>query len=147
MKERWSRWNPVEDLEEEYEIESIVYTSSGIEIIVYDVSPGFFCHKIVRQKIKIVFDKGPISFYRYADESFRQTLINFLAQEYRVHFYAYWAFFKVENSSYIQSLPKEYQSSLRHFSFLLRNSVIDIVATYEPHVEEIQKGVICESNG
>lgn len=132
MSEQWIKWEPDNDLSPKYYIESITDSLEGFIIILSDNNDK-------KKKVKVIF-KESVHAYRSTDESFRQSTINILDESYGTHFYTEWTFFKVINSEYIQWLSKQSYSivdsePLIHFSFLSVDSIIDVIAAYEPQIE------------
>lgn len=93
------------------------------------------------RKIQLLFDDSVHS-YRSTDETFRLNSIYNLQDQYSTEFCTLWTLFKVVNSAYILWLCKESYDittpqSLIHFSIIAVDSVVDIVASYEPKVEMV----------
>lgn len=129
MQEQWTRWEPVSGLAAKYYADSIVETAQdGLRIILSDAQDE-------RKKVLIVFPR-PVQAYRNTNESFASRIINELDDRYGSDFYAKWTFFKVANSAYLTWLSEEIgeQADLRlkHFSFIVIDSVIDILDPHEP---------------
>ena len=83
------------------------------------------------EKILLKWD-GCVVSYTCSEESARSILYD--KQELTK-----WTFFKVENSSYLkcieeQSLVIEQRNKLTHYCIIGINSVVDIIASYEPEV-------------
>ena len=96
-------------------------------------------HSDLKQKILIFFESS-IHAYRSTDESFRLRTLDMLDKTYGSSFYTQWTFFKVQNSSYFlwlseQSYKIAKEEHLTHFSFLASNSIVDVIAAYEPIVK------------
>ena len=134
MEQKWTHWKPVKKLSSKYYIDSIADNLSGFEIFLSE-------RENKNTKIHIIFQDS-VDSYRYIDESYVQKTIMYLNKIYGKDFYAHWSFFKVENSDYLKQLSEESDSlsdhiDFIHFVLLLGNSMIDIVATYEPIVRKI----------
>ncbi len=132
MVEQWIRWEPVKGLSDKYYIESIVDNMAGFEILMSD-------SKEQSNKIRVIFEHS-VDAYRSTYGSFRQEKIYFIETHYGTKFYAEWTFFKVTHSSYLLWLSEQSYGitdslSPIHFSFLAMDSVVDVVATYEPKIE------------
>lgn len=136
MTEQWSRWEPIEGLSSKYSIESISNTIDGFELLLADSDDE-------KKMIRIIFENSVYA-YKSTNETFRCKLIYDLDEQYGTNFYGNWTFFKVNNSSYIKSMSEEScgisdSQPLIHFSILASDSVVDIIAVYEPIVQLIQK--------
>lgn len=134
MTEEWARWTPVEGLAEKYSIESILEDRSGLTIVLSD-------YHNEDKGVRISFGYSADA-YRDTYETFRSHLTYELGQRYGTDFHAKWTFFKVYNSLYIQWFSEQSfgisdYSSFVHFSFLVMDSVLDVVALQEPKVELI----------
>ncbi len=133
--EQWIKWEPINGLSCKYQIDSVSDTIDGFFIVLSSTTN--------EKKIKITFE-GYLLSYRKTDESFRQSTVTFLEEHYKTKFYAEWTFFKVINSTYLQWLSEEsygFSDSVPpiHFSFIDDDSILDVVATYEPKVEFIEE--------
>jgi len=69
----------------------------------------------------------------------KSSVINKIDERYGTEFYAEWTFFKVTNSEYIQWLSEQSygiaeSESLIHFSILAGDSIVDVIAAYEPKI-------------
>ncbi|MDQ0087496.1 hypothetical protein J2T12_000890 [Paenibacillus anaericanus] len=129
MEENWERWEPISDLTSKYYVESISDSVKGFSVLLSDA-------KDENKKIEVLFEES-VHAYRSTDESFRQNTINSVDERYGTEFYVDCTFFKITNSEYIQWLSDQSygiadSESLFHFSFLAVDSVLDIIATYEP---------------
>ena len=129
---KWIKWEPIEGLSSKYYINSILDGLEGLIVVLSDANDE-------NKKVKVVFEDS-VHTYRSTDESFRQSTINDLDEIYGTQFYSDWTFFKVTNSEYMQWLSAQSYSiidsePLIHFIFLAVDSVVDIIATYEPKVE------------
>ena len=134
LSEQWIQWKPINNLSPKYYIKSISDDIEGLKILLSDV-------KNEKQIVKIMFDDSTHS-YRSTDESFRLSTINSLDKKYGTKFYSEWTFFKVDNSKYISWLSEQsYEiaesENLMHFSLIAVDSIVDVIAAYEPSVELI----------
>ncbi len=132
MSEQWVKWKPVNDLSPKYYIESMADGFDGFIIVLSDASDE-------KKKVKVIFEDS-VHAYRSTDESFRQNTINVLNEIYGLQFYSKWTLFKVVDSEYMQWLSEQSYSivdsqPLIHFSFLAVDSIVDVIAAYEPKVE------------
>jgi hypothetical protein len=130
----WARWTPIPKLSEKYYIDAINDTAEGLKIILSE-------EKNEKKNLQIVFDSSVHSCMN-TNETFRLKAIYTLREKYNSEFYTTWTFFKVTNSRYVkwvgeQSLGIVELESLTHFSIVSVDSVVDIVAAYEPKVEFI----------
>lgn len=136
MTEQWSRWEPVKGLSSRYWLESILDTMEGFELLLSDASNR-------NKKVRIIFENS-VDSYKSTNETFKVQLFSDLSAQYDTDFYGNWTFFKIVNSSYIKSLLEESgriadAQALMHFSIFEADSVIDIIAGYEPKVQLIGK--------
>lgn len=135
MQEQWVKWEPIKGLFQKYYIESILDSINGFEIVLFEGHDK-------KEKVHVVFENS-IDAYKCSEEGFRLKTIWELGDKYGKDFYGDWTFFKVINSRYLQWLSEEsvgmYDSlSFIHFSFLVADSVLDVVTTYEPKVKIIK---------
>lgn len=131
MTEQWKRWEPIQGLDEKYRIVNI--TDSLEEFTIELVSTN---NK--QNRVLVVFEIS-VRAYKFADESFKQNLINHLGTEYEKKFFTEWTFFKVDNSAYMQWLFEESLGwsdafSFMHLSLVGYDSIIDIASDYEPTI-------------
>ncbi|MBM7615098.1 hypothetical protein JOC73_001660 [Alkaliphilus hydrothermalis] len=132
MSEQWVEWKPVDGLSQKYYIESISDVLDGFRIVLSDADKE-------ENKVNVIFENS-VHAYRSTDESFRQSTINILDEAYGTQFYSEWTFFKVVNSEYMKWLSVQSYNiidseSLIHFSFFAVDSIVDVIAAYEPKVE------------
>ncbi|TGL66536.1 hypothetical protein [Leptospira kmetyi] len=128
MKEVWKQWVLHKNLLRKYSIDEVVDTLDGVKIRMGDVN----------QKVDIIFSDS-VSAYRSVEEGFRQNLINDLIDQYGSDFITKCTFFQVENSKFLNWLIEESYGfidapEIKHFSFLASNSILDVVANYEPEI-------------
>lgn len=134
MDEIWQRWEPTTELSKKYYIDSIIDNIQGLSIILSDA-------EIEDSKIEIVFDNS-VHAYRSTDESYRQKILNYIDEKYGTEFYSEWTLFKVVNSEYFewiynQSFGIAEIEELNHFSIIAVDSIIDIIAAYEPIIKKL----------
>ncbi|QQE74225.1 hypothetical protein KDJ56_20675 [Brevibacillus composti] len=134
MQENWERWEPVFGLSSKYYVESLSDSIEGFRILLSDANDE-------KKKVEVIFEDS-VHAYRSTDESFRQSAINMIDELYGTEFYAEWTFFKVTNSKYIQWLSEQSygiteSESLIHFSILAGDSIVDVIAAYEPKIKKI----------
>lgn len=135
MKEKWIKWEPMGNLAHNYYVESITESLDGLRLVLFDSEKP-------ADKILIRFAKSVDSFRR-TTETFTYLTIDTLAEIYGTDFYEKWAFFKVENSEYLkwmseQSYGISEERDFTHFCFLAVDSIVDVIANYEPEVFQIK---------
>ncbi len=132
MKEEWTRWLPIEKMGGKYYVDEIKDNMIEFKVI--------FCNSVEEdKKVSIIFDKWVLA-YRSTYESIRQKTINSLYEKYGIDFFSECTFFKVRNSEYIEWVSEQSygvfdSEELIHFSFVAADSIVDIVASYEPIIE------------
>ncbi len=136
MTEQWIKWEPIKGLSTRYYTDSISKFPKGLKIILSEENDR-------SKKVNIIFENS-ICAYRSTNESFTLQILDTLGEKYGKNFYAHWTFFKIINSSYIQWILQESHHvtntmPLTHFAIFTLDSLIDIVATYEPKIELIQQ--------
>jgi hypothetical protein len=134
MDEMWERWEPTTEISNKYYVDSIIDNIQGLRIILSDA-------EIEDSKIEIVFDNS-VHAYRSTDESYRQKILNYIDEKYGTEFYSEWSLFKVVNSEYLewiynQSFGIAELEELYHFSIIAVDSIIDILAAYEPIIKKL----------
>ncbi|MFC4075493.1 hypothetical protein [Salinithrix halophila] len=132
MKEIWERWMPTNDLSPKYYVDSLTDSIDGLKIYLSD-------SRDEKKKAEVIFDCS-VHAYRSTDEGFMLKTINNLDKQHGTHFYSGWTFFKVKNSDYMQWLVNSsfeiaLSEELIHFSFLAVDSVVDVIAAYEPKIK------------
>jgi len=134
MEEKWTRWEPASNLAQKYYIHSISDTIDGFFIKLFEENNK-------KKKIKITFEDS-VNSYRNTNESYRLKTIDHL-DTYNADKRC-WTFFKVNNSSYLQWFLEESYGiyddfPFIHFSFVGVESILDVIAKYEPKIELINK--------
>lgn len=132
--EKWIKWEPITNLSDTYYIDSIIDNCDGFKIILSE-------SKNEHNKLTVTFESS-VDFYSKTDETFVGSIINELNQSYGTKFYSEWTFFKRIDSDYIKQLSKQSSGiadsrGLIHFSFIAADSLLDVIASYEPKVERI----------
>lgn len=138
MNEHWIKWEPFTYSETTYYyIEQINVNKKGLKIIlVEDASET--------RTVQVFFKKAVVA-YSSTDESFISGVLTCLNENYGKKFYGRWPFFKVANSKYIQRLSEKLGNSfndssrLIHFVFLAGDSMVDVIADYEPEVVLVKR--------
>ncbi len=136
MEKQWHSWEPINGLKGDYYIESISNNRKGFEITLLKENDN-------KNKVIIIFENSVLTF-RKTSESFRLDFLGRLGQEYGVNFFANHNFFKISHSAYIQQFLEESENaldiaSLIHFLIMDDDTIIDIIAGYEPKVELINE--------
>jgi hypothetical protein len=131
ISEQWIKWEPIKNLAPKYYIDSISDNIDEFSITLSDADN--------KNKIKVTFETLVLS-YRSTNESFRLSIIKYL-DECNIE-YSKWTFFKIINSTYIQWLSEQSYGIIEsipptHFSFVAGDSIVDVIAVYEPKVDFI----------
>ncbi|KKO54063.1 hypothetical protein [Paenibacillus sp. DMB20] len=134
MEEIWRIWEVGNEMKSKYYVESIIDNIEGFRILLSEANDE-------SKKVEILFEDS-VHAYRSTDESFRQSTINYLDEYYGTEFYRDRTFFKVSNSKYIQWLSLQSfgiadSEPVHHFSILAVDSVVDIIAAYEPKISKL----------
>lgn len=129
LEESWETWEIDNTMTSKYYVESITDSIKGFRILLSDA-------KVESKKLVVLFEDSVHS-YRSSDESYRLNTINNLDERYGTEFYRDNTFFKVTNSEYIKWISLEsygiVESALIfHFSFIAVDSIVDVIAAYEP---------------
>ena len=129
LEEIWETWEIENTMTSKYYVESITDSIKGFRILLSDA-------KVESKKLVVLFEDSVHS-YRSSDESYRLNTINNLDERYGTEFYRDNTFFKVTNSEYIKWISLEsygiVESALIfHFSFIAADSIVDVIAAYEP---------------
>ncbi len=136
MAENWIKWEPVQGLAERYSLDLVIDTKKeGFRI-------EFSAFEDRKKKIYVNFPNW-VHAYRYGEEIFALDRIDQLTKKYGKGFLN-WTFFKVADSSYLQWLSHESHTisddrKLQHFAFILMDSILDVVAPYEPAVQFVEE--------
>lgn len=131
MDEKWAYMDIEQELNVKYYIDSINDTINGLCILLSEVNDASL-------RVKVLFEHS-VHAYRSTDESYRSNTINYLQDSYGVNFYRERTFFEITDSEYIQWLSKQSQGvsdleQISHYSFLAVNSIVDVIAAYEPKI-------------
>lgn len=131
MSEQWNRWKPIKELEKKYKIVNISENLNGFSIELVSTNKE-------QNTMSLIFEQS-VNAYRFADQEFKQNIINSLTKEYSEEYFKEWTFFKVDNSSYIewlseQSLGWSDEFPFIHFSLVGYDSILDIACDYEPKI-------------
>lgn len=129
-KERWVRWDILNRALGKMYLESFVYDTNGIEIVLECENENI--------AIRILFDSSVLAF-RGSDEGRRLSTIIFLEENYGSAFYANWTFFKIDNSSYVQWFNEETYNiysnyHIEHYVFLSADDIVEVLSIYPPTV-------------
>lgn len=131
MNEQWTQWEPIPNLAKNYYIESVQDNKKGFKVILSHEDDK-------NRSVEIIFENSVYAYSSTNDTSVG-TIINKLHLAYGTAFYRDWVFFKVANSNYIKQLSDQSYDiissrPLTHFSLITIDSILDIVADYEPTV-------------
>jgi len=134
MLEKWTRWEPINNLSKKYYVELITDDYYGFKILLSDA-------KNADKKVEILF-RDSVDIYRRTNETFVLLTLKSLNDTYGIDFYGNWSFFKIENSEYLDWIKKQsYEISeslnFKHFCILGADDMIDVIANYEPKVSHI----------
>lgn len=138
MQEQWMRWKPIENLEEKYNVDTIFDTNEDRGLII-----TLYSCKDRTRKVEIIF-KDYADSYRHTNESFSLRAPDQLSKTYGKEFYSDWTFFKRVDSEYLAWLAYEsceysHRFDFIHFCLLCSDSVVDILARYEPTVRHLHQ--------
>ncbi len=141
LEEEYTFWKPLKKLYRYYSIDDILDNQDAHYEIVF--TPYYFSTYKGRKQhknIKVLF-KDSVEYHNSTDESFRHRLIHELSEKNGEKFHQH-SFFKVKNSKLLPWLLKQSCntidiSKMTHFSFMGVNSILDVVATYEPEIKFI----------
>lgn len=138
MQEQWIKWEPISHLAANYYVESISESLDGFFLILFNSENR-------QDKVMVKFTRSVDSFRR-TTETFTYLTIDSLDDRYGANFYVNWAFFKIKNSQYLkwmneQSYGISEERNFMHFCFLAVDSIVDVIANYEPEVIHIQNKV------
>lgn len=135
MQEEWIRWTPIEGLAEKYDVDFILDGKEGLKIQLYQDGNR-------ARKVGIFFEHYADA-YRHTNESFWFKTCGDLSTKYGGDFYADWSFFKVKSSEYLAWLSEKSttwsdQFPFIHFCIMGTDSVVEVLARYEPKIEFIK---------
>ena len=130
-QEIWTHWQVSPKLSGKYSIDFIQDDDHQLAL---HLSLG----KHKNPKVHVYF-KNAIYAFRKTDEGFMYKTIIQLEQNYGASFYTKNTFFKIENSAYLQWLTEQSHGlaellNFSHFCFLGENSIVDVIASYEPEI-------------
>lgn len=136
MAEQWVRWEPTPGLSAKYTIVAVIDDESAFSVRLAQETKH-------TELIRVLFPMS-VDAYRYTDESFRVSTIQQLNTTPDARCYPDWTFFRVYHSRYIQWLSEQSHSfsdylPLIHFALIDSAGILDIVAPYEPEIEEYTK--------
>jgi len=131
MQEDWIRWEPLKGITGKYDVDYISDGKDGLVIKLYSETKE-------TKAINVVF-KDYADTYRHTNESFCFKVFGDLSEKYGAGFYGQWSFFKIINSDYVQWLSNQSctyanEFTFIHFCFIGSDSIVDILARYEPIV-------------
>lgn len=133
-EEKWVKWEPVGNLTGEFYEEFICDRDDGFRIVLYKKNDG----EKIRLQIKW---KRFVASYTVTNETYLDKVFSDLRA--RDGTYAGGMLFKIINSEYLKRLSYSSGSlsdymSFTHFVILSSDSVIDVVADYEPEIEFVE---------
>lgn len=128
MPEQWLHWEPITNLSKKrYKLDFFRCTPEEFKISLVDQDNSF-------KKLAISFEMFVDNYKRNKLSSIKNSLNK---EE--------WTFFKVKHSSYVtwlmqESLEIPALDRFTHFSFIMTNAIIDVLAVREPIFEWIETG-------
>ncbi|MBI9052076.1 MAG: hypothetical protein JEZ00_21860 [Anaerolineaceae bacterium] len=136
MDEQWIKWEPIQGLSRHYYVDLIIDSFDGFFVVLTDAENE-------NKKIEIKF-LDSVKAYRSTDEVYRIHLVSTLRETHGEEFINEWALFKVKNSDYKKWLTKQSydffdSDTTTHFSIIGGESIVDIIANYDPIVEFKEK--------
>jgi len=135
MTEKWTRWEPIAGLANNYFLAAINNDNRGLNIL-------FSQYQASTKNLNFSFDSS-VQALRLSDEAFRLKTMYQLDELYGSDFYSSWTFFKIENSLYIAWLSDQScgiidSVNVHHISCFTDNIILDIVVNYEPKISFIE---------
>jgi hypothetical protein len=126
MKEVWEMWIPKNKLVEKYYVDSLKNDVEGLTIVLTND---------INEKKLILRWEGVVESYTCSEESSRNEL-------YANDSLTKWTFFNIKNSKYIEWINRQSSGicslkELQHFCIVAIDSIVDIIAEYEPEIEEL----------
>jgi hypothetical protein len=133
-KEQWTRWEPKINKTIHYFICSERFFGNSLEIFLSD-----FHEK--EKDLKFTFNNS-VFFYNTTDEGCRILRIAYFDKTYRKEFSSGGPFFKISNSEWLNWISSSSENEvdvnlLTHFVFVDDNVYLDVIASKEPEVIEI----------
>ncbi|MFC6332757.1 hypothetical protein ACFP56_09000 [Paenibacillus septentrionalis] len=134
LSEKWVYMDIEQELNVKYYIDSINDNTEGLSIMLSEVNDESL-------RVKVFFEHS-VHAYRSTDESYRSNTINYLQDSYGLNFYKERTFFVITDSEYIRWLSQQSQGisdleQVSHYSFLAVNSIVDVIAAYEPKITRL----------
>ncbi len=129
MIEEWIRWKPLDLILSsiDYCIYSSDYNNGNLSVII--------AGKNNLQALQVTFEQSVIT-YRVFDEWYRMRLTDYLYEQNVRLKDKSWTFYTINNSLYLKSLAQS-QESWRHYGFYTEERMMDVIASKEPFVQEI----------
>lgn len=129
MIEEWIRWKPLDSILSsiDYIIYSSNYNNGSLSVIIAGSND--------KQALQVTFEQSVIT-YRVFDEWYRMRLTDYLYKQNVKLRDGGWTFYTIQNSLYLKSL-KNPQTSWLHYGFYTEDAVMDVIASKEPLVKEI----------
>jgi hypothetical protein len=131
MDEQWIKWEPIQGLSRHYCVDLVSDSFDGFLIQLSDAENE-------KNKVEIKFWNSVVA-YRSTYETYRHHLLVDLNETYGSEFHAEWALFTVKNSDYIKWLSEQSygisdSTTITHFSIIGGESIVDVIANYDPIV-------------
>lgn len=138
MSEYWTKWEPVKGVSAKYYIDSVFDSDDRGFIIELSEQDGN------KKRIRILF-KDWVWSYKYVQEIFAANRLAEIRKKYGEDFFNGHTFFKITESNHLQQLSQEssgilnYYGGAIHFCFVSAESILDVIANYEPIIEFIEE--------
>ena len=132
QKEVWNKWEPFLGLANIYDLKSFDIRSTGLVLKFKGID-------VVNKRVFSMSFNEPIFMYKISEEMAHLQTLHARLEEKGLNSFG-WAFFKITNSVYLQTLIAATPSSFQpekfiHFVVIEMDSVIDIIGTKDPIVE------------
>lgn len=127
LTEQWIKWEPIPSLSTRYSFKECIDHADGPRILLTDEY----------KTLEIAFEKARVFSYKKTLLKIRDLKINGISDTTE------WAFFRVINSTFSQSLADGSYgfylvSYFNHFAFITADAVIEVVCGGDPSVEIIE---------
>ncbi len=131
---KWEKFDPKNIIKEGYDVHFVKDSEIGFEIVLRDYSKFEVLDEY--KDIRILFNDG-VDLYRNIDESFSYGSTSGAS-----------LFIKINNSKYISWLVNvscclgdnhAKDIGFRHFMFIGSNDILDVISTYDPIIEYLDK--------
>ena len=130
MQNEWCKWVPLDNVAQQYSLESLVDLDSSLTVTLVDIFDS-------SKKIQVC-SEGPVFSYQCTDLNMRSCTVEKLCEIAGDNFMQ-WTFFKVENSALSEWLSSQSfdfipLNNFVHVVLVTTDTVIDIVGRFEPKV-------------